>query len=143
MPLATDALRFVVRQRAGDEGGGFCHNGTWTCWGEDAGLPRLLRRLVARLEEAPTGSYTRRLLDDPGLLRSKLLEEAAELAEAESPAEVAHEAADVFYFALVALVRGGVDLSDVDAVLEGRSLRLTRRRGDAKETTSVPKKVDS
>jgi phosphoribosyl-AMP cyclohydrolase / phosphoribosyl-ATP pyrophosphohydrolase len=124
-----DALRFVVRQR----GRGFCHEGTWTCWGEDRGLPRLLRRLRSRLESAPEGSYTRRLFEEEGLLAAKLREEAKELSEAKTDAEVVHEAADVLYFTLVAMAKEGVDLRAVEEELERRSLRLTRRRGDAKE----------
>jgi phosphoribosyl-ATP pyrophosphohydrolase len=122
-----DALRFIVRQN----GPGFCHTDTWTCWGEDSGLSRLERVLRARLDAAPEGSYTRRLLDDPALLRSKLLEEAAELAEAEREG-VAHEAADVVYFTMTAMARAGVSLADVEAELDRRSLKLTRRPGDAK-----------
>ena len=123
-----DALRFRVRQA----GGGFCHLGSRSCWGPGRGLPALARRLVARAERAPVGSYTRRLLDDPELLRSKLLEEAGELAAAEGEAAVAWEAADVFYFALVALARAGVDLEAVEAEFERRALKLSRRAGDAK-----------
>jgi phosphoribosyl-ATP pyrophosphohydrolase len=123
-----DTLRFTVVQ----EGGGFCHLGTWTCFGHDRGLGRLERRLRARAADAPAGSYTRRLLDDAELLRGKLLEEASELAEAQGHREVTHEAADVLYFALVAMARAGVGLRDVEDELERRSLRVTRRRGDAK-----------
>ena len=122
-----DALRFTVRQ----SGPGFCHTGAWTCWGDDSGLPRLERVLRSRLDDAPEGSYTRRLLDEPGLLRAKLLEEAAELAEAGREG-VAHEAADVVYFTMTAMARAGVRLEDVEAELDRRSLVLTRRRGDAK-----------
>jgi phosphoribosyl-ATP pyrophosphohydrolase len=122
-----DALRFVVRQ----QGSGFCHKDTWTCWGEDRGIARLLRRLRARVESAPEGSYTKRLLEEPELLRGKLLEEAAELADA--PADsAAHEAADVLYFTLAAMVRSGIGLADVERELDRRSRRLTRRPGEAK-----------
>lgn len=124
-----DALRFVVRQH----GEGFCHNGTWTCWGPDRGMPALLRLLHERQASAPEGSYTRRLLEDPNLLRSKLLEEAGELAAAANAAEVTHEAADVLYFALVAMARAGVTLEDVAAELDRRALKVTRRPGDAKK----------
>jgi phosphoribosyl-ATP pyrophosphohydrolase/phosphoribosyl-AMP cyclohydrolase len=124
-----DALRFVVRQ----EGPGFCHRGTWNCWGEDAGLPRLSRRLVQRVSAAEPGSYTRRLLDDPELLQSKLLEEARELAEAREPADVVHEVADVMYFALVALARSGSDLAAVERELDRRERKVIRRPGNAKE----------
>jgi phosphoribosyl-ATP pyrophosphohydrolase/phosphoribosyl-AMP cyclohydrolase len=123
-----DALRFTVRQA----GQGFCHQDTWTCWGEDGGLPALARKLASRLAEAPAGSYTRRLLDDPELLGKKLVEEAGELAAAGSGAEVAWEVADLIYFALVAMVRAGVPLSEVEAELERRARAVTRRAGDAK-----------
>lgn len=123
-----DALRFTVRQADP----GFCHEGTWTCWGDAPGLPALARKLAARAREAPPGSYTRRLLDDPDLLRAKLVEEAGELAAATAPDDVAHEAADVLYFALVAMAKGGVDLARVEAVLDRRALAVHRRPGDAK-----------
>ena len=123
-----DALRFTVRQH----GSGFCHRGTRTCWGDMGGLGTLARRLEERRRAAPDGSYTRRLLDDPVLLRSKLVEEARELALAGTHDEVVGEAADVLYFTLAALTKAGVPLEEVEAELDRRSLRVTRRRGDAK-----------
>jgi phosphoribosyl-ATP pyrophosphohydrolase len=123
-----DALRATVRQAEP----GFCHLETRTCWGQDGGLGALARRLARRAREAPEGSYTRRLLDHPELLRAKLVEEAGEVADAGTPAEVAEEAADVLYFGLVALARAGVELGDVEAVLDRRARRITRRPGDAK-----------
>ena len=123
-----DALRFRVRQGPP----GFCHRNTWTCWGPAGGLPALARRLAQRVANAPEGSYTKRLLSEPDLLRSKLREEAEELASAQEPDPVAHETADVVYFALVAMVRAGVSLAEVETVLDQRSLRVTRRPGDAK-----------
>ncbi len=123
-----DALRFTVRQH----GAGFCHLGTRTCWGPERGLDDLGRRLAGRRGEAPAGSYTRRLLDDPALLRAKLVEEAAELADAQEPGRVAEEAADLLYFALVSLVRAGVGLDEVERVLDRRALRVSRSGGEAK-----------
>jgi phosphoribosyl-ATP pyrophosphohydrolase/phosphoribosyl-AMP cyclohydrolase len=123
-----DALRFTVRQA----GAGFCHNDTWTCWGPGRGAPELARRLLARVGEAPDGSYTARLLADPSLLRAKLVEEAGELAAADGREAVVWEAADVLYFTLVALARGGASLAEVEAELDRRARGLVRRRGDAK-----------
>ena len=125
-----DALRFTVSQNDP----GFCHLDTMTCWGDDRGVAALARRLAQRATEAPDGSYTRRLLDDPDLLRAKLAEEADELAAAESPAEVAHEAADLLYFTLTAMARAGVPLAEVASELDRRALKITRRPGNAKET---------
>jgi len=123
-----DAMRFTVRQREP----GFCHTGTWSCWGDDRGLPQLARRIAARLSDAPPGSYTQRLLNDPSLLRSKLVEEAGELAAASEPQHVAAEAADLLYFAIVALGRAGVGLDQVERELDRRALKLSRRPGNAK-----------
>ena len=125
-----DTLRLAVKQRPP----GFCHLETHTCWGPDRGVPALGRKLRQRAVDAPSGSYTRRLLDDAELLRAKLVEEAGELAEARTPEHVAAEAADVLYFTLVALARAAVDLTDVAAVLERRAFKVTRRPGDAKST---------
>ncbi len=122
-----DALRFTVTQREG-----FCHTGARTCFGEDAGLGRLARRVASRVASSPEGSYTRRLLDDRRFLRAKLLEEAGELSAAETGDEVAGEAADLMYLALVAMARAGVDLARVERVLDGRSLKVSRRPGHAK-----------
>jgi phosphoribosyl-ATP pyrophosphohydrolase len=123
-----DALRFVVRQR----GPGFCHLDTATCWGEARGLDALAATLAHRAATAPPGSYSRRLLDDPALLRAKLIEEAGELADATDPDHVVQEAADALYFTMVALTRAGRGLAEVEAVLDRRARAISRRPGDAK-----------
>jgi phosphoribosyl-ATP pyrophosphohydrolase len=125
-----DALRFTVRQH----GPGFCHRNTRTCWGPDRGLDALWRTTRGRVDAAPPDSYTRRLLDDPTLLRAKLIEEAGELADAIGPESTAAEAADVLYFAAVAAARAGVPLDAVEAELDRRALRVSRRPGEAKPT---------
>lgn len=118
-----DCLRFTVRQT----GSGFCHEGTRTCWGEDRGLSRLIRRLTARRETAPPGSYTARLFQDRALLGSKLREEAEELATASDRANAVHEAADVLFFTLATLAARDIDLEEVEAALDQRALKVTRR----------------
>jgi phosphoribosyl-ATP pyrophosphohydrolase/phosphoribosyl-AMP cyclohydrolase len=118
-----DCLRFMVRQQPP----GFCHRGTRTCWGPDRGLGDLARRLAARREAAPPGSYTAKLFDDPALLGAKLREEARELAEASARDHVIHEAGDVLYFTLTTLARHGVELAEVEAALDRRALKVTRR----------------
>jgi len=128
-----DSLRVTVRQH----GGSFCHTGTRSCWGDDGGLPALVRRLGAQRDAVPAGSYTARLLKDPRLLAAKLVEEAGELADARTADEVAAEAADVLYFTAVALSRAGVSLEQVDQVLDRRALRVTRRPGNAKTATTT------
>ncbi|GLD95707.1 hypothetical protein PINS_up004385 [Pythium insidiosum] len=124
----SDALRFMVRQT----GAGFCHLNTRTCWGDAGGLTYLQAMLESRLQDAPAGSYTKRLFDDAELLRNKLVEEAQELAEAQTPTHVAEEAADVMYFAMVRCVAAGATLTDVERQLDMRSLKVKRRPGNSK-----------
>lgn len=123
-----DALRFTVQQH----GPGFCHNGTYSCFGEAAGLTKLARTISERAKSAPPGSYTFRLLNDAGLLVAKLVEEAKELAEAGSADEARWEAADLIYFLLTSLERWGLRLEDIERELDLRARKLTRRGGDAK-----------
>jgi len=118
-----DCLRFTVRQAEP----GFCHLDTRTCWGEDRGLSRLIRRLEARRKAAPSGSYTARLFEDRDLLGVKLREEAEELATAPDRDNAVHEAADVLFFTLTTLAARGIDLAEVEAVLDQRALKVTRR----------------
>lgn len=123
-----DTLRFMVEQQTP----GFCHLDTWTCWGETEGMHALMQTLAKRLQNAPTGSYARRLFDDPALLAAKLREEASELSEATDPPHVREEAADLLYFAFVAATRAGVSLSDLHRTFSMRARKVSRRPGDAK-----------
>lgn len=123
-----DALRFTVRQA----GAGFCHRRTSTCWGAANGLNALAERIREQASRDDAASYSCRLLKDADLLRSKLTEEAGELADARTTPEVVAEAADLLYFTLVAMQRAGVRPADVAVELDRRALRVTRRPGDAK-----------
>jgi phosphoribosyl-ATP pyrophosphohydrolase len=123
-----DALRFTVRQA----GSGFCHTGRRSCWPSRFDLGTLERLIALRQGTSESRSGTARLLSDPSLLAAKLNEEAGELARAASPMDVAHEAADLLYFALVKARNVGVSLSDVTAELDLRSRRVSRRPMAAK-----------
>jgi phosphoribosyl-AMP cyclohydrolase / phosphoribosyl-ATP pyrophosphohydrolase len=123
-----DTLRFTVHQHAG-----FCHTGDRTCWGDDRGLGRLQRRLFDIRSTSDASSNTRKLLADPELLSAKLVEEAGELGNADDPASVAAEAADLLYFLLVKTTASDVALDQIEAELDHRERRLTRRPMTAKE----------
>ncbi|WWD04665.1 histidinol dehydrogenase [Kwoniella europaea PYCC6329] len=125
----SDALIFEVVQH----GTGFCHVPTQsTCFGNFTGLAKLENTLKSRLSNAPEGSYTKRIFTDEKLLRSKIMEEAEELCDAKTKDEIAFEAADLFYFALAKCISQGVSLKDVQGALDKKSLKVTRRKGDAK-----------
>jgi phosphoribosyl-AMP cyclohydrolase / phosphoribosyl-ATP pyrophosphohydrolase len=108
-----------------------CHTGERTCFhrGElDPAAPfqtlsTLERTLRERARERPEGSYTVELLDNPGRIGEKVMEEAEEVARAareESEQRVDEEAADVLYHLLVLLRSRGRSLTDAERVLDGR-----------------------
>jgi phosphoribosyl-AMP cyclohydrolase / phosphoribosyl-ATP pyrophosphohydrolase len=108
-----------------------CHTGERTCFHRGGpaapapheALPALERTLRERQRERPEGSYTVELLDDPGRIGEKVMEEAEEVARAareESDERVDEEAADVLYHLLVLLRGRDRGLADVERVLDGR-----------------------
>ncbi|BCR86648.1 histidine biosynthesis protein HIS4 [Aspergillus chevalieri] len=124
----SDCLVFIVNQI----GRGFCHLGRASCFGPYNGLSRLQKTLQARKDDAPAGSYTARLFNDPKLAQAKIMEEADELCRANTKEEIAFEAADLLYFALTRCVANGVSLEDIERNLDLKSLKVKRRKGDAK-----------
>lgn len=124
----NDCLKATVVQ----SGEGFCHNNTFTCFGNDTGVTGMEKTLFSRRENAPTGSYTARLFNDEKLLNSKIMEEAEELCEAKTKDEIAWEAADLIYFAMAKLAKEGVSWADVENNLDSKSRKISRRKGDAK-----------
>ena len=125
-----DALRFVVRQH----GSGFCHTGTPACWPTPFTLSTLSDLIARRVQEAPEGSGTAKLMGDPTLLASKLREETEELIQALQGGsnEVIHEAADLLYFTFVAAASRGAGVEALRRELAQRNLRVRRRPMKAK-----------
>ena len=60
------------------------------------------------------------------------MEEAGELCEATSKQDIVAEAADLLYFALTKCTAAGVSLEDIESNLDLKSMKTTRRKGDAK-----------
>ena len=124
-----DAIQFIVEQT----GQGFCHLDQATCFGGLSGLPKLQETLRSRMELAPVGSYTKRLFESKDLLNMKIIEEAYELAAAETKEEFVHEAADIIFFTMAKLVSNGISLEQVENELNQRARKVSRRAGDAKQ----------
>lgn len=108
-----------------------CHNGTTSCFRDDAlrndVFSALDATIASRQASTPSDgekpSYTQKLLADRNLRLKKLGEEAVELATAcvdGDRARAAEEAADLMYHALVALRAVGGTLEDMRAVLASR-----------------------
>ena len=107
-----------------------CHNGTTSCFREEALQADVFATLDATITsrmqrtDDTTTSYTQRLLGDRNLRLKKLGEEAVELATACVDGDVeraTEETADLLYHALVALRAVGGSLDGVRAVLSSRA----------------------
>jgi phosphoribosyl-ATP pyrophosphohydrolase/phosphoribosyl-AMP cyclohydrolase len=107
-----------------------CHNGTTSCFREEAlqadAFATLDATITSRMQRTDdtTTSYTQRLLGDRNLRLKKLGEEAVELATACVDGDVeraTEETADLLYHALVALRAVGGSLDGVRAVLSSRA----------------------
>src|SRR5438552_1889495 len=110
-----------------------CHTGARSCFFEalkeappapGETLAALEKVLEARKESPPEGSYTAKLYADEALRHKKVGEEAAELITASlrgKREEIAHEAADLLYHALVLLHSHGMGLKDATQVLSARA----------------------
>jgi phosphoribosyl-ATP pyrophosphohydrolase/phosphoribosyl-AMP cyclohydrolase/histidinol dehydrogenase len=119
-----DTLRFQVEQAAP----GFCHKETHTCFGYERNISEIVARLHERIVGGDEKSFTKKLFNDPAMLKAKLLEEAEELSEATSSTDANWEAADVLYFSLIAMMRHESKLPDVYAELARRMQRVVRRK---------------
>ena len=146
----TQAVRAVSLDCDGDAillrvepAGPACHTGARSCFFEEvraaepspgetlAALEQVLRQ---RSSSPPEGSYTAKLFADEALRHKKVGEEATELVIASlqnKPAEIAHEAADLVYHALVVLVAHGLGLADI-------AQALRQREGKRRATSSAP-----
>ena len=126
-----------------DPAGPACHTGARSCFFEEVKaadpapgetLAALEKVLLQRKVAPPEGSYTAKLFADEALRHKKVGEEATELVIASlqnKPAEIAHEAADLVYHALVVLVAHGMGLADIAQVLRSRE-------GKRRATSSAP-----
>ncbi len=132
--LRTDCDHDAVLVRV-EPAGPACHTGARSCFfervdgapeaPESAGvtLGELEKVLKARRAAPPEGSYTAKLFADEALRHKKVGEESAELIVASLRGkrdEIAHEAADLVYHALVLLQGHGMGLDDIAAALRSR-----------------------
>ena len=127
--LDCDGDAILVRA---EPAGPACHTGARSCFfealkdgaptpGETLGA--LEKVLALRRASPPEGSYTAKLYADENLRHKKIGEEATEFVIASikgDKQEIASEAADLLYHALVVLAAHGMGLQDVAEVLRGR-----------------------
>jgi phosphoribosyl-ATP pyrophosphohydrolase len=114
-----DALLFIVKQTGTD---GACHLKRYSCFGEEKkfDLKQLYSKIQDRINSCDEKSYTCKLVNDPLLLKRKLIEEAAEVITAKDKSELIWECADLIYFLLVIMAQEGITIRDVEKENERR-----------------------
>ena len=105
-----DALYFTVTQT----GAGFCHNDTWSCWGEDQGIGRVAR--MRRGESADKVAVT-----------ETLVAAAKTLGEASDETATVAAAAEAMDMVLKLMAAKGIDFKTVETALYKRGLRVSDR----------------
>ncbi len=104
--------------------GPVCHTGTYSCFGDRTfSLETLEDVIVSRQAKPKAGSYTQQVLTSAQGVVQELVRQAQELAQADSPARIIWETADLLYFVLVNLARNDIPLSWVIKELHGRAGR--------------------
>ncbi len=111
-----DTLLFVVEQA-----GNACHIGEYSCFGQkEFGFADLYGDILDRVQNPREGSYTARLASNQNLLRSKINEEALEVAFYNDRENLVWEIADLAYLVMVLMAKNGVAINEVKNELEGR-----------------------
>ena len=125
MDCDADTLLIQVEQT----GGGACHTGSYSCFGDEVGVFHMLERDYAVIQDRAiipvAKSYTNYLLDKGvDKICKKVGEEAAETiiaAKNANPEELTAEVADLAYHLLVLLHTQGVTPRDIAMELQKRS----------------------
>lgn len=128
LSLTFDCDMDALLATVAPEGKSACHTGNWSCFSIEMNrqwgfLDALISTIKTRKEKTSQYSYVSSIVSNAAMISEKLLEEAAELAEAieqKPKSEVIWEAADLFFFTLVALENRSVDFQEVIDELKRR-----------------------
>ncbi|MDZ4834574.1 MAG: bifunctional phosphoribosyl-AMP cyclohydrolase/phosphoribosyl-ATP diphosphatase HisIE [Candidatus Melainabacteria bacterium] len=117
----NDTIIFLV-----DQTGVACHNGSYTCFTRDTARTFDLEKLFQVIASRKAGdsdekSYTQKLLDNPTLLKKKIMEEAFEVVSFTSQENLKWEIADLLYFVSVLATQEGVSWREIENELGGRA----------------------
>ena len=108
----NDTLLYIINQ-TGTCG---CHQGKYSCFGieKDFSLQELYDKISQRIKNKDENSYTNKLVNDPLLLKRKLVEEAAEVITAKDRENLVWECSDLIYFLFVTMASNGISIKDIE-----------------------------
>jgi len=113
-----DALLFRVKQK-----NFACHTGSYSCFQNSKFSLRSLFKILEerKSNSSITTSYTKRLLENNYLLKSKIIEESKEVINFTNKKNLIWEIADLTYFLLVLMVREKISPNDIINELRSRN----------------------
>ena len=106
----NDSLIFIVKQK-----GNACHCNRYSCFKEEKkfDLEELYTKIKERIDSGDESSYTLKLINQPELLKRKLIEEAAEVITSKDKENLIWECSDLIYFLLVIMSKENITLEDI------------------------------
>jgi phosphoribosyl-AMP cyclohydrolase / phosphoribosyl-ATP pyrophosphohydrolase len=116
-----DTLLFSVKQK-----GVACHKGNYSCFGSKSidvtFLNELMQVLKQRKNSNSNKSYTKKLFENPELLKSKIQEEALEVIEAINleKKDLIWEISDLLYFLMVTMQAKEISIKEIMQELKRR-----------------------
>jgi phosphoribosyl-ATP pyrophosphohydrolase len=88
---------------------------------KDFSLQELYDKISERIKNKDETSYTNKLVNDPLLLKRKLVEEAAEVITAKNRENLVWECSDLIYFLFVIMASNGISIKDIEKENERRN----------------------
>lgn len=77
-------------------------------------LEALYNKIISRIKSEDENSYTLKLVNDPELLKIKIVEEAAEVITSKNKEEMIWECSDLIYFLFVLMAKEGITIKDIE-----------------------------
>lgn len=77
-------------------------------------LEDLYKKIKQKIDSNDSSSYTLKLINDPLLLKRKLVEESAEVITAKSRENLLWECSDLIYFLFVIMAQEGITIADIE-----------------------------
>lgn len=110
----SDTLIYTVKQK-----NVACHFDTYSCFEDQEFSFKKLFEIIK--SKKGTNSFSDKLLNNEGLLKQKILEEAKEVINYSDDNNLRWEIADLIYFVTVLMVRNNIDFKDIETELKVRN----------------------
>ena len=99
----------------------------------------LYSKISERIKSNDEKSYTKKLIEDPNLLKRKLIEEAGEVITADSRENLIWECSDLIYFLFVIMAKEEITIKDIEKENERRDKETLINKDKLNKTKGIEK----